>query len=43
LALKYLQEPATSAAMRLRLAGIREQLGARCASQMAAAAVSSYL
>ncbi len=43
LGLKYLEEPEMSDAMRRRLAGIREQLGARCASEMAAAAVSLYL
>jgi lipid A disaccharide synthetase len=43
LGLKYLEEPEASDAMKRRLAGIREQLGARCASEMAAAAVSRYL
>jgi len=43
LGLKFLEEPEASDAMRRRLAGIREQLGARCASEMAAAAVSRYL
>jgi lipid-A-disaccharide synthase len=42
-ALKVLQEPEESVAMRLRLAGIRERLGARCASEKAAAAVNAYL
>ena len=43
LALKYLEEPEKSAAMRSQLAGIRMQLGARCASEAVAATVSSYL
>jgi lipid-A-disaccharide synthase len=43
LALTYLKEPEKSAAMRLRLAGIREQLGVRRASESAAAVVSGYL
>jgi lipid-A-disaccharide synthase len=42
-ALKIMKEPEESAAMRSRLAGIRESLGARCASEKAAAAVSVYL
>jgi len=42
-ALKVMREPEESAAMRSRLARIRERLGARCASEMAAAAVSAYL
>lgn len=40
---KYLEDPARSAAMRAQLARIREQLGVRCASETAAAAVSRYL
>jgi lipid-A-disaccharide synthase len=43
LALKYLEEPEKSAAMRSQLARIKEQLSARCASERVAAAVSSYL
>jgi lipid-A-disaccharide synthase len=43
IALKVLKEPEESAAMRSRLAGIRERLGARSASETAAAAVSAYL
>jgi lipid-A-disaccharide synthase len=43
LALQYLKEPEKSTAMRSRLAGIREQLGMRCASEAVAAAVSRYL
>jgi lipid-A-disaccharide synthase len=42
-ALKYLKEPGKSAEMRSQLARIREQLGARCASETVAATVSSYL
>jgi lipid-A-disaccharide synthase len=43
LALQYLQEPGAGDAMRLRLAGIKEQLSTRCASETVAATVSSYL
>jgi lipid-A-disaccharide synthase len=43
LAREYLEEPEKSAAMRSRLAGIREQLGVRCASETVAATVGSYL
>jgi lipid-A-disaccharide synthase len=43
LALEYLEDPGKSAVMRSQLAGIKEQLSARCASERAAAAVSSYL
>jgi lipid-A-disaccharide synthase len=43
LALAYLENPEKSAAMCLRLAKIRDQLSVRCASDAAAAAVSSYL
>jgi lipid-A-disaccharide synthase len=43
LALEYLGSPEKSAAMSLRLADIRERLGVRCASETAAAKVSSYL
>ncbi len=42
-ALEYLGNPVKSAAMRSRLGAIRAMLSARCASEMAAAAVSSYL
>jgi lipid-A-disaccharide synthase len=42
-ALEFIQDPEKSAAMRLQLAGIRERLSARCASEAAAAAVSRYL
>lgn len=40
---EYLEKPEKSAAMRSQLARIREQLGARCASEAAAATVSRYL
>lgn len=40
---EYLEEPEKSAAMRSQLSIIRGQLGARCASEAAAATVSSYL
>jgi lipid-A-disaccharide synthase len=43
LAFEYLSEPEKSAAMRSRLAKIREQLGARCASERVAATVIRYL
>jgi lipid A disaccharide synthetase len=43
LALEYLEGPDKSNAMRKRLAGIRAQLGARCASEAVAATVSRYL
>jgi lipid-A-disaccharide synthase len=43
LALEYLEGPEKSNAMRTRLAGIRAQLGARCASEAVAATVSRYL
>jgi lipid-A-disaccharide synthase len=43
LALEYLREPDKGVAMRRRLAKIREQLSMRCASETAAAAVSSFL
>jgi len=43
LALEYLSEPEKRAAMRSRLAGIREQLGKRCASETVAKVVSSFL
>jgi lipid-A-disaccharide synthase len=39
----YLMNPEKGAAMRMQLANIRAQLGARCASETVAAAVSSYL
>ncbi len=42
-ALKYLLEPECSALMRTQLAGIREQLSTRCASDTVAAIVSSFL
>jgi lipid-A-disaccharide synthase len=42
-ALEYLENPEKSAAMRSKLAKIRERLSARCASERAAAAISSYL
>lgn len=42
-ACEYLKDPAKAIALRARLAGIRERLGARCASDAAAAAVSAYL
>ena len=40
---EYLMSPEKSTAMRLRLAGIRDRLSVRCASETAAAMVSSYL
>ncbi len=43
LAQEYLEEPEKGASMRSRLARIREQLSARCASETVAAAVSRYL
>jgi lipid-A-disaccharide synthase len=43
LALQYLQEPGAGDAMRARLAGIREQLSTRGASETAAAIVGNYL
>ncbi len=43
LALKYLKDTEKSAAMRSQLAKIRKQLSAHCASETAAAAVSSCL
>jgi lipid-A-disaccharide synthase len=43
LALEYLEQPEKGAAMRAQLARIREQLGARSASETVAAAVSRYL
>jgi lipid-A-disaccharide synthase len=43
LALEYLEVPEKSAAMRVQLAKIREQLSVRCASEAVATAVSSYL
>jgi lipid-A-disaccharide synthase len=43
LAGEYLLNPDRSEAMRLRLAGIKNQLSMRCASEAAAVAVSSYL
>jgi lipid-A-disaccharide synthase len=43
IALEYLGDPDKSDVMRLQLAGIRERLSARCASETVAANVSSYL
>jgi lipid-A-disaccharide synthase len=43
LALEYMEKPDKSAAMRSKLAGVRERLGVRCASAAAAATVSRYL
>jgi lipid-A-disaccharide synthase len=43
LALQYLQEPGAGDAMRARLAGIKEQLSTRSASEAVAATVSGYL
>jgi len=40
---EYLMSPEKSTAMRLRLAEIRDRLSVRCASETAAAMVSSYL
>jgi lipid-A-disaccharide synthase len=42
-ALKYMLEPKCSALMRTQLAGIKEQLSTRCASDTVAAIVSSFL
>jgi lipid-A-disaccharide synthase len=42
-ALEYIEDPNKSAALRSRLARIREQLSVRCASEAVAAAVSSYI
>jgi lipid-A-disaccharide synthase len=42
-ALEFIRDPEKSASMRSQLAGIRERLSARCASEAVAAAVSSYL
>jgi lipid-A-disaccharide synthase len=42
-ALQYLERPEQAAAMKARLAGVRGQLGQRCASEAAAAAVNGYL
>jgi len=43
LAMKYLEDPEKNAAMRSKLARIREELGVRRASETVAAAVSRYL
>jgi lipid-A-disaccharide synthase len=43
LALECLRDPEKSAAMRAQLAGIKEQLSSRCASESVAAVVSRYL
>jgi len=43
LALEYLASPEKSAAMSVQLAGIRDRLSVRCASETAAATVSRYL
>jgi lipid-A-disaccharide synthase len=43
LALEYLRDPQKGASMRSHLAGIRQQLSARCASETVAATVSGYL
>jgi lipid-A-disaccharide synthase len=43
LALEYLQRPEKCEVMRSRLAGIRELLSVRCASETVASTVSSYL
>jgi lipid-A-disaccharide synthase len=43
LALDYMTQPEKSSAMRARLAGVREQLSARCASAAVAQAASGYL
>jgi lipid-A-disaccharide synthase len=43
LALEYLSDPDKCEAMRSRLAGMREKLSVRCASDSAAAIVSGYL
>jgi len=42
-AVQYLEMPEKAAAMRARLAGIRDVLGSRCASDTAAALVAEYL
>jgi|WetSurMetagenome_2_1015567.scaffolds.fasta_scaffold01755_6 lipid-A-disaccharide synthase len=42
-ALQYLEGPERAEAMKARLAGIRGQLGRRCASEAAAATVNGYL
>ena len=42
-AFECLNEPEKSAAMRSQLAGIKEQLSSRCASESVAAVVSRYL
>jgi len=42
-AMKYMQDPECSATMRSQLAGMKEQLSTRCASDAVAAIVSSYL
>jgi lipid-A-disaccharide synthase len=42
-ALEYLEKPEKSDAMRKQLAGIREKLHARCASEAAAAEIGGYL
>jgi lipid-A-disaccharide synthase len=42
-ALRYLQDREAADTMRSRLAGIRKQLSTRCASEVVAATVSSYL
>lgn len=43
LALEYLESPEKSTAMSMQLAGIRARLSVRCASETAAARISSYL
>jgi lipid-A-disaccharide synthase len=43
MAMEYLEKPEKGAAMRAQLAGIRERLGERSASETAAATISSYL
>ena len=43
LALEYMEKPDKSAAMRSKLAAVRDRLGVRCASASAAVTVSSYL
>ena len=42
-ALEYLEKPEKGDAMRRQLAGIREKLHVRCASETAAAEISRYL
>lgn len=42
-ALEFLESPEKSTAMSLQLAGIRDRLSIRCASETAAARISSYL